>query len=453
MTLSANFTVEGSSAVQAHSVSYGQTIDLALLSLSDVSSIAWSIPGTSKTDFSAPTITPAGSPSGATASFVMPSDPGDGLGRSVLVKCLVADANGVSVAAYRVVGVANSGGVIPVAAGEENHRHATHGYIDEFNRAIGYSATSLLNTQTFTANGTWTKQAGAKLVLVDVTAAGGGGGGGRGGAAASARSGGTGGGGGARVRRLLVAGELASSEPVTVGSGGKAGAGGSSGHGTAGAGGGFSSFGPAGYGVFAYGGGAGTGTTANARSGGGGGGVIDAGTAGADNTSSRGGHPAVTAGGSPGFGSGGSGSSTTSAFPAEWGGACGGPNPSDGSLGFEGGVSYFAGGGGGAGGGVTAANAASAGSDGGYSGSRDDSALDGNGGKGGAATGAVGSDGTTALSGTGGGGGGGNAASTGGKGGAGGVPGGGGGGGGGGTTTGGDGGAGGRGQVTVYTFG
>jgi hypothetical protein len=135
--ISANFSVEGSSAVQAHVVAYGATVDFEILSLTGVETIEWSIIGTSKASQSAPTITPAGSPSGATATVTMPSDPGDGLGRGFIMKALVRAPGGADTqVAFRVFGAANAGGVIPVVANEENYRSLTHGWIDEFNQAM-----------------------------------------------------------------------------------------------------------------------------------------------------------------------------------------------------------------------------------------------------------------------------------------------------------------------------
>jgi hypothetical protein len=137
MPISANFSVEGSSAVQAHVVAYGATVDFEILSLTGVETIEWSIIGTSKASQSAPTITPAGSPSGASATVAMPSDPGDGLGRGFIMKALVRAPGGAETAvAFRVFGAANAGGVIPVVANEENYRSLTHGWIDEFNQAM-----------------------------------------------------------------------------------------------------------------------------------------------------------------------------------------------------------------------------------------------------------------------------------------------------------------------------
>lgn len=135
MPISAEFSVEGSSAVQEHVVAYGATVDFVLLSLGSANSISWSIIGTSKSTQAALTITPAGAPSGTTASCVMPSDPGDGLGRSFVVKCTVSDGTNTATA-YRVFGALNSAGKLPVAANEQNYRNATHGYVDVFNAAL-----------------------------------------------------------------------------------------------------------------------------------------------------------------------------------------------------------------------------------------------------------------------------------------------------------------------------
>jgi hypothetical protein len=136
MPLSAEFSVEGDDSVIAHEVAYAQTVDLALLSTSGARTIAWSIAGTSHSSMASPTITPAGSPTGATASFAMPADPADGEGRSVVVKCLLTDNSGATAVAYRVVGVPNNAGRVPFAVGEENYRNATHGWTEEMNALL-----------------------------------------------------------------------------------------------------------------------------------------------------------------------------------------------------------------------------------------------------------------------------------------------------------------------------
>lgn len=135
MTLSAEFSVESSTAIQAHSVAYGTTVDLAALSLS-FRTIAWEITSSSKSGTTTPTITLAGTPTGATASFPQVADPGDGLGRSWIVKCTQTDSQGNQAVAYRVVGTVNSQGYVPIAADEENYRSLTHGWCEVINQML-----------------------------------------------------------------------------------------------------------------------------------------------------------------------------------------------------------------------------------------------------------------------------------------------------------------------------
>jgi hypothetical protein len=133
--LDANFSVEGSSAIQAHAVAYGATVDLAALSLS-YQTITWEIVSSSKSGSAAPAITPGGTPVGATASFTQVSDPGDGLGRSWVIKCTQTDAQGNADVRYRVVGTANANGKLPICADEGAYRDATHGWSQEFNELL-----------------------------------------------------------------------------------------------------------------------------------------------------------------------------------------------------------------------------------------------------------------------------------------------------------------------------
>ena len=135
-TLSAAFTVEGASNPAAHSVAYGQTIDLALTSLTGIVSVQWSIVGKSHASFSSPTITAAGSPLGATASFVFPADPGDLSGRSLLVEALVSDGRNQAVQ-RALIGVTGASGVIPVAANEQLERDASVGWLAALNQSLG----------------------------------------------------------------------------------------------------------------------------------------------------------------------------------------------------------------------------------------------------------------------------------------------------------------------------
>jgi len=150
-SLDASFSVEGDSDRQAYEVAYGATVDLALLSYSGSGTIQWSIASTSHPSMVSPTITYAGSPTGVTASFPMVADPGDGEGRSVVVKCLLTDSRGTTAVDYRVVGVPNAAGLVPVCVDEALYRDATHGWGPTINTALAGDHT--INVRTFGATG------------------------------------------------------------------------------------------------------------------------------------------------------------------------------------------------------------------------------------------------------------------------------------------------------------
>lgn len=142
MTISADFTVNAVANPGAHVVTYGSTINLAMLSTVGASVIQWSVVAASHTDISLPTITSAGSPIGSTASFTFPADPGDGQGRAVRVKLRVSNER-ESAEQYAIVGVPSPSGIIPFCIGEDFDRNATFGWTQDLNKSLAGGGTSL----------------------------------------------------------------------------------------------------------------------------------------------------------------------------------------------------------------------------------------------------------------------------------------------------------------------
>jgi hypothetical protein len=138
VTLSAEFSVNGSSVVQAHAVAYGATVTLQALSL-EFHGISWEIVASSKSGLTEPTISLSGAPTGATATFTQVADPGDGLGRSWGIKCTQADAQGNTSIVHRVIGTTNSQGLMPFVNNEEAWRNATHGWTELLNYLLNAS--------------------------------------------------------------------------------------------------------------------------------------------------------------------------------------------------------------------------------------------------------------------------------------------------------------------------
>lgn len=140
MTISAAFTVNGNPNPAGHTAAYASTVTLALTSVTGASSIVWEILASSKSDETLPVITRTGTPLGSSATFPLPADPSDGLGRAFLVKCTVSNTVDTEIE-YGVVGAVNAAGLLPIVPGEENFRDATHGWSQVVNEALASTAT------------------------------------------------------------------------------------------------------------------------------------------------------------------------------------------------------------------------------------------------------------------------------------------------------------------------
>ena len=195
-------------------------------------------------------------------------------------------------------------------------------YNSTADRWVLQNPSTIINVQTFTSSGTWTKTRGT-VVQIELWGAGGGGGGGN-----AATYYGGGGGGGDYSKKTVLASTLGATVTVTIGAGGTGGA-----ANTDGTAGGNSTFGTV---LTGYGAGRGGGASGAANGGGGGGG----------GTHGLGGNATGVTDGTAGPLGGGPGAATTAAASATniYGGGGGG-----GSSG-GGGRSFGGGGGGGAGG-------------------------------------------------------------------------------------------------------
>lgn len=134
---SANFTINGSATPPAIAVTASTTVTLALTDTSFRTAV-WSFIGNHSPSATNPTITPGGSPLGATATFPMPS----GAGQSYIVQCVVNNgrddegAEQASLTKTALVGVLGANGKLPFAAGETFERHATYGWVIDLNALL-----------------------------------------------------------------------------------------------------------------------------------------------------------------------------------------------------------------------------------------------------------------------------------------------------------------------------
>jgi hypothetical protein len=138
---SASFSIDGTSVPQttgvAVSTSYDATVALTLDSVTGAAAISWSVVGVSGPEIATPTITAAGTPLGASASFTVGSDQSDGLGVAYGVRCRVTDGTGQVVEAFGIVGVENDAGDVPFIAGEGlSWRHPTMGWCPQLNAIL-----------------------------------------------------------------------------------------------------------------------------------------------------------------------------------------------------------------------------------------------------------------------------------------------------------------------------
>jgi hypothetical protein len=147
VTVSASFTIDGTTVPAAVSTEYGSTVSLVLLDASGASAIDWTIVGSSGQSLVTPTITRAGTPLGKTATFTLPATEQGDAGVAYGIKCTVTGVGGESAVAYGVVGVPNAAGLVPLVSGERSWRNATHGWGLTLNGAlIGAPVATYLGT-------------------------------------------------------------------------------------------------------------------------------------------------------------------------------------------------------------------------------------------------------------------------------------------------------------------
>lgn len=127
MAISAAFTVNAVANPAAHAVAYGATVACTLTSLTGVNSVTWEILAVSHSSMTAPTIVTSGA-LGSTATYTQVADPGDGGGRSLLIRCTARDSVGNIVRQSAVIGSAATLPIVPFVPGETTERSSTQGW-------------------------------------------------------------------------------------------------------------------------------------------------------------------------------------------------------------------------------------------------------------------------------------------------------------------------------------
>lgn len=130
---STQFTVNGTDTSPAEViVAPGSVVSLAVDSLSGLDTIEWSVEASSDSDLAPPTITPAGTPSGATATFTID----DTMGVAYRILCTGNGNTSSPIYARAVIGTPDVFGGAKLTLDEDDARDATDGWLETYNASI-----------------------------------------------------------------------------------------------------------------------------------------------------------------------------------------------------------------------------------------------------------------------------------------------------------------------------
>ena len=133
MTASATTSINGDASQVAHSVTYGSTVTLTLVSTTDVTEATFAFLSSNTGGTSFPTISRIGL---GEASFIMPADPGGGAGAGYLLQTIVNPGQSSQSISSRIVGHVSSLGVVPLCPGETTERSASLGWLAALKTAV-----------------------------------------------------------------------------------------------------------------------------------------------------------------------------------------------------------------------------------------------------------------------------------------------------------------------------